>query len=123
MEQYGDDFDVRTGQDCIHHGNYHVELETQIGCGIERLKTILNSLGYALEDFGGCGLTYSSIKDPDLRIDVDELDPCRSTTRLILHSERQTLHGVAEAAQYLEAVYQQILTTACFAQRLGRRTE
>ena len=109
MEQYDNNFYIRTCQDPARRGNYQVELEGKVTSNVEPIGAALESSGYRLADFDQWGLTYLSREYPDLWIDLDELDEYCCKTRLVLHKDRLFESKVDIAKECLERIYHQII--------------
>ncbi|MFB0554217.1 MAG: hypothetical protein ACETWQ_12995 [Phycisphaerae bacterium] len=109
MEHYGDGICIRTGPDPSRYGKYQVELEAEIASSIEPIKEALESLQYVPVDFDQWGLTYISRKDPDLSVDVDELDDYGENTRVVLRKGRLSESNIDEARCYLELLYRRLI--------------
>jgi hypothetical protein len=108
MEPCQDGADLRTSQDPSHYGKYQVELVTVIPGTVEPFKQALESSEYALIDFDQWGLTYVSRKDPDLSVDVSELDDYGENTRVVLRKGRLSECDIDEARCYLEMLYRRL---------------
>jgi len=63
------------------------------------------ALQYVPVDFDQWGLTYISRKDPDLSVDVDELDDYGENTRVVLRKGRLSERDIDEARCCLELLY------------------
>ena len=108
MRGYGDRVCTRTAQDPSHYGHYQVELETVVPGTVESVGHALESSECALFDFDQRGLVYISKKDPDLSVDLDELDDYGDNTRLVLRKGRLSGCDIDEARRYLELFYRQL---------------
>jgi len=107
MEQY-DGVQIRKISDPVHPGKYQVELEAEFPGTYDPIKATLESAGYSLVDFDQWGLTFSSKNDPDLRVDVDELDDYGDASRLVLRKGRVSEKDLDTAAEYLGQIYRQL---------------
>jgi len=105
MERYGNGVRTRNIPDPTHYGKYQVELEAEIAGPIEPVKATLKSAGYVMVDFDQWGMTYLSKQDPDLRVDVDELDDYGDNIRLFLRKSRLSGQDAHEAEEYLQRIY------------------
>jgi hypothetical protein len=111
MEQH-DGVQIRRISDPVHPGKYQVELEAEFPGTYDPIKTTLESAGYALVDFDQWGLTFSSKKDLDLRVDVDELDDYGDTSRLILCKGRLSESDIDRAKSCLLRTYREVAEKA-----------
>ncbi len=109
MEQYGENIYTKIGQDRSRYGKYEVELEAEVPGYLDPIKSALNSSGYILVDFDQWGLTYFSGDDPDLSVNVDELDDYGDKSRIILHKGKLSEHDIDKARNYLQRIYYEIL--------------
>ena len=109
MEQYGENIYSRIGHDRSHYGKYEAELEVEIPGYLDPIKTSLENSGYILVDFDQCGLTYFSRDDPDLSVNVDELDDYGDKSQIILRKGKLLEHDIDKARNYLQQIYYEIL--------------
>ena len=109
MEQYGENIYTKIGHDRSRYGKYEAELEAEVPGYLDPIKTSLEDSGYILVDFDQWGLTYFSGDDPDLSINVDELDDYGDKSRIILRKGKLLEHDIDEARRYLQRIYDEIL--------------
>jgi len=108
MEQYGENIYTRIGHDRSHYGKYEVELEAEVPGYLDPIKASLEDSGYIVVDFDQWGLTYSSGDDPDLSVNVDELDDYGNRSRIILRKGKLSEEDIGDARQYLQNIYNEI---------------
>ena len=108
MEQYGENIYTRIGHDRSHDGKYEAELEVEVPGYLDPIKTSLENSGYILVDFDQWGLTYFSGDDPDLSVNVDELDDYGDKSQIILRKGRLSQDDIDEAKDYLQQIYRKI---------------
>jgi len=109
MEQYGENIYTRIGHDRSHDDKYEAELEVEVPGYLDPIKTSLENSGYILVDFDQWGLTYFSGDDPDLSVNVDELDDYGDKSRIILRKGKLLEHDIDKARNYLQRIYYEIL--------------
>lgn len=109
MEQYGENIYTRIGHDRSHYAKYETELEAEVPGYLDPIKTSLENSGYILVDFDQWGLTYFSGDDPDLSINIDELDDYGDKSRIILRKGKLLEHDIDESRRYLQRIYYEIL--------------
>ena len=115
MERYGSAVRTTNIPDPAHYGKYQVELEAEIVGPIEPVEAALESAGYVMVDFDPWGMTYLSKNDPDLRVDVDELDDYGDNIRLFLRKSRLSEQDAHEAEEYLQRIYCELTNETAFA--------
>jgi hypothetical protein len=108
MEQYGENIYTRIGHDRSHYGKYMAELEAEVPGYLDPIKTSLEDSGYISVDFDQWGLTYFSCDDPDLSVNVDELDNYGDKSRLILRKGKLSKDEIDITKGYLRKIYRQI---------------
>jgi len=108
MEQYGDNVYTRLRHDRSHYGKYEVEIEAEVQDYLDPIKTYLGDSGYILVDFDQWGLTYFSRDDPELSINIDELDDYGNKSRITLRKARLSQDDIEETIDYLQQIYRKI---------------
>ena len=108
MDEYGENLYIRADQDPSYYRRYEVELGVQLPGYLDHIWEALESSGYILTDFDQWGLRYLSGDDPDLQIDIDELDDYGGMCRLVLRKGKLSEGDIDDAKVYLQHIYSQI---------------